>query len=206
MASPRHIGGEVLEGTIYVPTGGEPTKTNYRVTARDVELMGMALEEAKQALELGNHPVGAVLVNDTGDIWAAHADEESAQRINGHAERNVFEKYNRDTGKKTLKGLALYVNIVPCVGCSYAIDQGELGMLYYGADRDDIIEASRALGKKDAVRQRSVNMVDILTESPRTLYVIGGLLKEASVELYQQKHWREEENFRRLTTERRKGF
>lgn len=184
MSPKRH--GLDIEARMFTPHG-ESFPIDYVATQRDEELMGIAIEQAEIALELGNYPVGAVLVNEKGDIWKAHADEHSSRRLGGHAERNVAEIYNRETGELTLSHVTMYTNLVPCVGCAHLVDQGELGMLHMAADRNDVIEATRKDGGQGGVRSRKINMPEILHDSPRTLIVVTGILKARSLELFKRR-------------------
>ena len=180
-----------LPGIIY-PPGGIATEFPYTANSDDVTYMELALEEAAISLEQGDMPVGAVLVNSDGDVWSAHATEKNTNRISGHAERNVIDKYNIDTGILALTGLQMYVTFEPCVGCAHAIDQGELGALFIALERSKLAEApAEKFGGSQLIRHRNINMRQVLTDSPRTLMVVTGLEQEASIELFQKKYNRD---------------
>jgi len=178
-----------IPGIIY-PPGGIATEFKYLVNADDLEFMKLALEEAEISLEQGDDmPVGAVLVNSNGDVWSDHADEKATHRISGHAEQNVIEKYNVDTGLLALTGLQMYVTFEPCIRCAHEIDQGELGALFIALERSKLAEApAEQFGGGQLIRHRNINMRQVLTDSPRTLMVVTGLQQEASIELFQRKY------------------
>ena len=196
---------DIVSARVFPPAGGSYQVRDYRPSPIDFAYMEMALEEAEIALELGNAPVGVVIANEKGDFWTGHSDEHSSRRLNGHAERNAIEAFNRDTGLLNLVGVSMYSTFVPCVGCAHAIDQGELSALYYAADRNDVINAtSDDQGQGGAVRGRHINMPEILHDSPRTFLVIEGLRKATAVEKFVRKHRRDEAERLRLLTNRRK--
>jgi tRNA(Arg) A34 adenosine deaminase TadA len=177
-----------IPGTIYKPRGFA-SEFNYPINSDDMKYMESALAEAEISLQEGDMPVGAVLVNSQGDIWTAHADEKATNRLNGHAERNVIDKYNRETGNLVLTGLQMYVTFEPCIGCAHAIDQGELGALFIALGREALIQApAEEYGGSKLIRPRRVNMTEVLSESPRTLMVVTGLKQEASIKLFQRKY------------------
>ena len=176
-----------LPGTIYNPRA-IATEFPYSVNSDDFKYMGLALDEAALSLEQGDMPVGAVLVNSDGKVWAAHADEKATDRLSGHAERNVIDKYNIDSGILALTGLQMYVTFEPCIGCAHAIDQGELGSLFIALERDKLTEAAEKWGGSDLIRPRNVNMRQVLTDSPRTMMVVTELKQEDSINLFERKY------------------
>ncbi len=197
--------GEQLHGEVYLPDG-QRILAPYQTTAADYECMAIAVEEASLALETGNMPVGAVLVNSKGDIWRGHADEHSSHRLNGHAERNVIEKYNLDTGILSIQGLTMYTTLVPCVGCAHVLDQGELSTMHFAADRQDVKHVTDDGNGNGAVRERAINMPDILVESPRTMLVVSGLMKASALELFKRRSERKVAEQEALRVERRRSY
>ncbi|GAC1040869.1 nucleoside deaminase [Rhizobium sp. No.120] len=82
----------------------------------DVDVMGLALEEAEAALEKGVFPVGAVLVAGSRILGRAHKTMIS-NHLN-HAEMNLFHQVF--TGDYTLSRsdkLTLYTTLEPCIMC-----------------------------------------------------------------------------------------
>lgn len=97
--------------------------------------MALALHEAQAAAELGEVPVGAVLVDGaTGDLLArAHNRVETQHDPTAHAELLVIQAAARRLGVKRLVTADLYVTLEPCAMCAAAISLARLRRLYYGA-------------------------------------------------------------------------
>ncbi|MBQ8841154.1 MAG: tRNA-specific adenosine deaminase, partial [Ruminiclostridium sp.] len=59
----------------------------------DEEMMLLAIEEAKKALALGEVPVGAIIIDENGEIIGrGYNTRETEQRPTGHAEIIAIEE------------------------------------------------------------------------------------------------------------------
>lgn len=95
--------------------------------------MALALEEARKGMELGEIPVGAVLVKDGQILARAHNCKETAPDPTAHAEIVALRKGARVLGSWHLDGCTLYVTMEPCPMCAGAIVQARVDTLVYGA-------------------------------------------------------------------------
>lgn len=97
--------------------------------------MSLALGEAQAAADLGEVPVGAVLVDgDSGEILGrAHNEVEARHDPTAHAEMLAISAVARRLGQKRLEGADLYVTLEPCPMCAAAISFARLRRLYFGA-------------------------------------------------------------------------
>ncbi len=97
------------------------------------EYMTAALEEAKKAFELGEVPVGAVVVKDGEIIARAHNLTETSKDPTAHAEVLAIREAARVLGGWRLIGCDLYVTVEPCSMCAGAIVWSRVERLFYGA-------------------------------------------------------------------------
>ena len=96
--------------------------------------MARALDEAAQAAAEGEVPVGAVLVDGTGDVVAGSGNRvERDCDPTAHAEMLVLRDGARRLGAKRLEGCDLYVTLEPCPMCAAAIGLARIRRLYFGA-------------------------------------------------------------------------
>lgn len=99
----------------------------------DEELMRAALDLARKAQELGEVPVGAVVVRD-GKIVAAAANRNVTDNDpSGHAEIIALREAGKVIGNHRLSGCSLFVTIEPCAMCAGALVHARLERLVYGA-------------------------------------------------------------------------
>lgn len=96
--------------------------------------MQEALNEAKQAGQEGEVPIGAVIVHENQIIARAHNHREQDQLATAHAELMAIESANRQLGTWRLEETALFVTLEPCVMCAGAIVNTRIPVVYYGAD------------------------------------------------------------------------
>lgn len=96
--------------------------------------MGIALDQARMALDRGEVPVGAVLVDGNGiQVAADHNRREELADPTAHAEMLVLSAAARAAGDWRLTGHTLYVTLEPCPMCAGAAVAARLGALVYGA-------------------------------------------------------------------------
>ena len=96
--------------------------------------MRLALDQAQIALEKGEIPVGAVLVDQNGtQVAADHNRREELADPTAHAEILVMSAAARAVGDWRLTDHTLYVTLEPCPMCAGAAVAARLGALIYGA-------------------------------------------------------------------------
>lgn len=100
----------------------------------DKKYMQLALDEACKAAELGEIPIGAVLVeNASGEVVAAaHNMRETWQDATAHAEVIVIREACAKLRRWRLSGCTLYVTVEPCPMCSGAIVNSRVDRVVYG--------------------------------------------------------------------------
>ena len=95
--------------------------------------MKLALDEAKKAKEMGEVPIGAVIVLNNTVISSAHNLREMEQRSIAHAEILAIDKACKEIGSWRLESATLYVTLEPCPMCAGAIVLSRIGRVVYGA-------------------------------------------------------------------------
>ena len=102
--------------------------------AENVKPMQRALMLAHQAAACGEVPVGAVVVDDTGNIWgASHNHTEGLKGITAHAEMLAIREACQKRSEKHLEDYDLYVTLEPCAMCAQAVSYARIRRLYFGA-------------------------------------------------------------------------
>ena len=93
--------------------------------------MVMAFEEAKKARDIGEVPVGALIVKGNMVIARGHNLKESTHDPTSHAEIEVLRKASKFLKTWRLSGCCLYVTLEPCVMCAGALVQARIHRLVY---------------------------------------------------------------------------
>ena len=112
---------------------------------RDEAYMRLALEEARRAQELGEVPIGAVVVYEPIDpatrrplaqpqvIAQACNLRETTQDPAGHAEFLALKAAAAHLGVWRLTGCTVYVTLEPCVMCAGLMHQARIDRCVFGA-------------------------------------------------------------------------
>ncbi len=109
--------------------------TPFKATeADDRRFMKMALAEAAHAAELGEVPIGAVVVGPRGTVVGrGHNLTETLSDVTAHAEMQAITASAETLGGKYLSGCTLYVTVEPCLMCAGAIAWAQVSRIVIGA-------------------------------------------------------------------------
>ncbi len=123
--------------------------------------MQQAITLAQEVKSSGDVPVGALIVNEAGEILSSGKNErEKDNDPTAHAEIVAIRKASKKIGSWRLDELTLAVTLEPCVMCAGAILQSRVKRLVFGAfDQKagavgsslDVIRDVRALSKVEVV-------------------------------------------------------
>jgi tRNA(adenine34) deaminase len=97
------------------------------------DFMRQALEQAQHAWDLGEVPVGAVVVKDGVVIARGYNQPIGKHDPTAHAEIVALRAAAEALGNYRLPGCELYVTLEPCVMCSGAMMHARLSKVVYGA-------------------------------------------------------------------------
>ena len=101
--------------------------------AKDAAWMRLALDEAEDAADAGEAPVGAVIVR-SGEVVARAANTMVASKdATAHAELLAIQSASAVLGEARLTGCTLYVTLEPCAMCAGAIVLARLDRVVFGA-------------------------------------------------------------------------
>ena len=123
--------------------------------------MQQAISLASEVKYSGDVPVGALIVNEAGEILSSGKNErEKGNDPTAHAEIVAIKKASEKIGSWRLDDLTLIVTLEPCVMCAGAILQSRIKRLVFGAfDQKagavgsslDVIRDTRALSKVEVI-------------------------------------------------------
>lgn len=99
----------------------------------DEKYMKAALREAMKAYNLGEVPIGCVIVCDGKIIGRGYNRRNTDKNTLAHAEITAINKASKKVGDWRLEGCTLYVTLEPCQMCSGAIVQSRMDRVVMGA-------------------------------------------------------------------------
>lgn len=140
--------------------------------------MEAAKREAERALSRGQAPYGCIITKDNQIVATAHNQVGLRQDATAHAEMLAIQEAQAILGSTQLTGCTMYTTAEPCPMCAGAVLWSEVDSVVYGVSIQDIVEAG---GK-----QIAMNLQDIVNQSPRDLQVIGGVMRDELIVLYQR--------------------
>jgi len=100
---------------------------------KDLYYMKKALAQAKRALELGEVPIGCVIVCDDKIVGRGFNKRNTGKTTLAHAEMIAIDKASKKLGDWRLEGCTMYVTLEPCQMCSGAIVQSRIDRVVIGA-------------------------------------------------------------------------
>lgn len=99
---------------------------------KDSDYIKRCLELAKQSLQEGDLPFGALIVYK--DEILAESVNTGLKEITGHAEVNVIRKALKRAPRDTTSLWTLYTNLEPCAMCSFLVRDLGIGRVVYSAN------------------------------------------------------------------------
>ncbi len=100
----------------------------------DDDFMAEAMVEAKKAAQMGEVPVGAVLVLDGEIIARGHNQPISQHDPSAHAEIVTMRMAAKQRENYRLNETTLYVTLEPCTMCAGAIAIARIGRVVFAAE------------------------------------------------------------------------
>jgi tRNA(Arg) A34 adenosine deaminase TadA len=130
-----------------------------------------AVEVSRRAVEHGNHPFGAILV-DAGGTVVLEAENTVTTDVDctGHAETNLVRLAWKVVGEQGLRDHTLYTSCEPCAMCSGAIYWSGIGRVVYALPESELLDLT---GDNPDNPTMSLDCRDVLSAGQRGIDVAG---------------------------------
>jgi|SRR6185436_1653043 len=98
----------------------------------DLQHLRTAIQVAQNARDHGNHPFGAILVDENNQVLLqAENTVVTGSDCTGHAETNLMRLASQNYSSDKLAMCTLYTSTEPCAMCAGAIYWGNVGRVVY---------------------------------------------------------------------------
>jgi tRNA(Arg) A34 adenosine deaminase TadA len=138
----------------------------------DLKMLKKSFEIAASAKAHGNHPFGALLVDDKGNIvLEAENSVVTDEDCTHHAEINLVSQASKQFSLDFLENCTLYSSTEPCPMCAGAIYWSNIRRVVFGLAQVRLYEIS----KGDAF---ILPCKEVFSKGSKEIEVIGPLLEE----------------------------
>lgn len=148
----------------------------------DEHLLRAAISHASKARQKGNHPFGAVLADNQGNLLLeAENTVNSARDCTGHAETNLMRKASQIYDRDFLANCTLYTSTEPCAMCSGAIYWGNVGRVVYGLSEASLVQMT---GSNPENPTLSLPCREVFSRGTHHVQVDGPALEEEAAQVH----------------------
>jgi tRNA(Arg) A34 adenosine deaminase TadA len=107
----------------------------------DLQYLRTAITVAQAARDHGNHPFGAILVDENKEVLlAAENSVVTGRDCTGHAETNLMRLASQRFPPEKLELCTLYTSTEPCAMCAGAIHWGNVRRVVYALSEATLYE------------------------------------------------------------------
>ena len=139
----------------------------------DLGHLQTAIDVARQAREHGNHPFGAILVDENNQVLLQAENTVVTERdCTGHAETNLMRLATQHFPLEKLAACTLYTSTEPCAMCAGAIHCGNVRRVVYALGETEFYELAGPSSDRLLLPCR-----EVFSRSQRHVEVIGPALE-----------------------------
>jgi tRNA(Arg) A34 adenosine deaminase TadA len=148
----------------------------------DEQFLRRSFDVARRAITHGNHPFGAILVDENGNVLIeVENGYMPAHDGTAHAERLLATKACTTLGADLLRNATLYSSAEPCAMCAGAIYWAGIGRVVYGLSEHRLRAVT---GNHPENPTLDLPCRDVFRSGQRTTEVVGPLLEDEAVALH----------------------
>ena len=150
---------------------------------RDEQFLRRSFDVARRAMTHGNHPFGAVLVDQNGNVLLeAENGYMPAHDGTAHAERLLATRACTTLSAEVLKTATLYSSAEPCAMCAGAMYWAGIGRLVYGLSEHRLREFT---GNHPENPTLDLPCREVFRSGQRATEVVGPLLEDEAAALHE---------------------
>ena len=148
----------------------------------DLRFLRAAIDVARKARDNGNHPFGAVLVDEHGHFLMESENTVVTEKdCTGHAETNLMRQASSKYDPDFLANCTLYTSTEPCPMCAGAIFWGNVRRVVYGLS----VEGLNKMVDEDDKDVLNLPCRELFGKGQKPIEVIGPMLEEEAREVHE---------------------
>ena len=141
----------------------------------DLRFIQASIDVALKARSRGNHPFGALLVDEQAHILLEAENTVVTEKdCTGHAETNLMRQASKKYDRDFLAKCTLYSSTEPCPMCSGAIFWGNVRRVVYGLSEETLYE----MVGENTEEVLYLPCRELLGKGRKPIEVIGPVLEE----------------------------
>jgi tRNA(Arg) A34 adenosine deaminase TadA len=149
---------------------------------RDLHFLRRSFDVARRAVTRGNHPFGALLVDQNGTVLTEAENGYMPSRdATAHAERLLATQACRTVAPDILRSATLYSSAEPCAMCAGAIYWAGIGRLVYGLSEHRLRDLT---GNHPENPTLDLPCREVLGRGQRSTEVLGPLLEDEAAAVH----------------------
>lgn len=143
-----------------------------------------AIEVARRAREKGNHPFGAILVDENNVVLLEAENTVNTERnCTGHAETNLIRLAWQRFDPETLAKCTLYTSTEPCAMCAGAIHWGQVGRVVFALSEQGLYAMTGSSHPDNETMHLPCR--EVFARSSRPVEVIGPLIEDEALVVHE---------------------
>jgi tRNA(Arg) A34 adenosine deaminase TadA len=148
----------------------------------DLKYIRYANEVALRSRSKGNHPFGAVLVDEEGNVLLEGENTQLTERdITGHAETNLMREAGKRYSADFLAKCTLYASTEPCPMCTGAIFWGNVRRVVFGLSEQSLYNMMDENSEEVILMPSS----ELFAKGRKSVTVLGPLLEEEAKKIHE---------------------
>lgn len=145
----------------------------------DRKFIKRTYEIARNAVEHGNHPFGALLVHEGKVVAEFENDVVTSKDITKHAETGLIGFASKTLSRKILSACTLYTSTEPCIMCSGAIYWAGIQKIVYGVSESQMDIQINAKSK-----DFRISSDEVFQKINPNMLIIGPVLEKEGLEIH----------------------
>lgn len=145
-----------------------------KLNDNDLQFLRQAIHAARRARDKGNHPFGALLVDENGVVLLEGENTVNTEHdATGHAEMNLVRAACKIYDAAMLEKCTLYSSTEPCPMCSGAIFWSSIGRVVYALSEEGLYAFA-----PDSENKLPLGCREILAHGGRVVEVVGPAIED----------------------------